>query len=202
MYKEVQKKISRNWFKILQDVICNEIEILEKRSTKFTAKNWNKSSTIDEGGGEYRILRNGRIFEKVGVNFSEVYGKFTKEMRKNIPGAKNIPNFWASGISIVMHMKTPHVPTMHFNTRYIYTTFGWFGGGIDITPCINDPKEKKWFHNELKKTCNRHNKNYYKKYKKWCDKYFYLPHRKETRGIGGIFFDYKKKNWEKDFVFV
>jgi coproporphyrinogen III oxidase len=91
---------------------------------------------------------------------------------------------------------------MHFNTRYIYTTFGWFGGGIDITPCINDPKEKKWFHNELKKICNRHNKNYYKKYKKWCDKYFYLPHRKETRGIGGIFFDYKKDNWEKDFVFV
>ena len=84
----------------------------------------------------------------------------------NIPGTKNIPNFWASGISIVMHMKNPHVPTMHFNTRYIYTTFGWFGGGIDITPCINDPKEEKWFHNELKKTCNRHNKNYYKKYKK------------------------------------
>ena len=179
MYKEVQKKLARNWFKILQDVICNEIEILEKRSTKFTAKNWNKSSTIDEGGGEYRILKNGRIFEKVGVNFSEVYGKFPKEMRKNIPGAKNIPN-----------------------TRYIYTTFGWFGGGIDITPCINDPKEKKWFHNKLKKMCNRHNKNYYKKYKKWCDKYFYLPHRKETRGIGGIFFDYKKENWEKDFVFV
>ena len=91
---------------------------------------------------------------------------------------------------------------MHFNTRYIYTTFGWFGGGIDITPCINDPKEKKWFHNELQKICNRHNKNYYKKYKKWCDKYFYLPHRKETRGIGGIFFDYKKGNWEKDFAFV
>ena len=192
MYKEIQKKLSRNWFKILQDVICNEIEILEKRSTKFVSKNWNKNSTIDEGGGEYRILKNGRIFEKVGVNFSEVYGKFTKEMRKNIPGTKNIPNFWASGISIVMHMKNPHVPTMHFNTRYIYTTFGWFGGGIDITPCINDPKEKKWFHNELKKTCSRHNKNYYKKYKKWCDKYFYLPHRKETRGIGGIFFDYKK----------
>ena len=202
MYKEVQKKLSRNWFKILQDVICNEIEILEKRSTKFTSKNWNKNSTIDEGGGEYRILKNGRIFEKVGVNFSEVYGKFPKEMKENIPGAKNIPNFWASGISIVMHMKNPHVPTMHFNTRYIYTTFGWFGGGIDITPCINDPKEKIWFHNELKKTCNRHNKNYYKKYKKWCDKYFYLPHRKETRGIGGIFFDYKKDNWEKDFAFV
>ena len=101
-----------------------------------------------------------------------------------------------------MHMKNPHVPAMHFNTRYIHTTFDWFGGGIDLTQCIDDLKEKKWFHNELKKTCNQHNKNYYKKYKKLCDEYFYLPHRNEMRGIGGIFFDYKKDNWEKDFTFI
>ena len=123
-------------------------------------------------------------------------------MKNKIPGTKTSSNFWASGISVVMHMKNPHIPAMHFNTRYIHTTFGWFGGGIDITPCITDNMEKKWFHNELKNTCNKHNKNYYKKYKKWADDYFYLPHRKETRGIGGIFFDYKKKNWEKDFLFV
>ena len=190
MKTDIKKKLARNWFKILQDMICFDIEEIEKNKKK------------DEGGGEYRILENGKVFEKVGINFSEVYGKFSKEFRKKIPGTNSDPSFWASGISIVMHMKNPHVPTMHFNTRYIYTTFGWFGGGIDITPCINDPKEKKWFHNELKKTCSRHNKNYYKKYKKWCDKYFYLPHRKETRGIGGIFFDYKKDNWEKDFAFV
>jgi coproporphyrinogen III oxidase len=101
-----------------------------------------------------------------------------------------------------MHMKNPHIPAIHFNTRFIYTTHGWFGGGMDVTPCIKDLKEKDFLQNELKKMCNRHNKNYYKKYKKWCDEYFYLPHRKETRGIGGIFFDYKKDNWEQDFKFV
>jgi len=199
---EIKKKISRNWFKILQDVVCNEIENLEGNSKKFIIKNWNRNFLKDEGGGEYRILKNGKIFEKVGVNFSEVYGKFPKEFSKNIPGAKKNTKFWASGISVVMHMKNPHIPAIHFNTRYIYTTFGWFGGGIDVTPCIKDKKEKKWFHKELQKTCKRHNKNFYKKYKKWCDEYFYLPHRREARGIGGIFFDYKKNNWEKDFAFV
>jgi len=202
MDKEIQKKLTRNWFKLLQNVFCNEIENIENNKIKFTSKSWNRHHLKNEGGGEYRILKNGKIFEKVGVNFSEVYGKFPKEMRKNIPGAKTNPNFWASGISVVMHMKNPHIPAMHFNTRYIFTTFGWFGGGMDVTPCIRDSKEKTWFHNELKKTCDRHNKNYYKKYKKWCDKYFYLPHRKETRGIGGIFFDYKKNNWQKDFAFI
>ena len=202
MDKEIQKKISRNWFKILQDTFCNEIEDLENNKIKFISKSWDRHQLKDEGGGEYRILKNGRIFEKVGVNFSEVFGKFSKEMRKNIPGTKTNPSFWASGISVVMHMKNPHIPTMHFNTRYIYTTFGWFGGGMDVTPCIKDTKEKNWFHNELKKACSKHNKNYYKKYKKWCDEYFYLSHRKEVRGIGGIFFDYKKNNWKKDFAFV
>ena len=202
MDKEIKKKILRNWFKILQEVICNDIESLENGSAKFISENWNKHKSKDEGGGEYRILTKGKIFEKVGVNFSEVYGKFDKKMKKNIPGAKKNPNYYATGISIVMHMKNPHIPAMHFNTRYIYTTFGWFGGGIDVTQSIDDPEEKKWFHNELKKTCNRHNKNYYKKYKKWCDEYFYLPHRKETRGIGGIFFDYKKNIWKKDFAFI
>jgi coproporphyrinogen III oxidase len=202
MDNEIKKKLARNWFKILQDVICNEIENLDNSSSKFISNNWKKNYLKDEGGGEYRILKNGKIFEKVGVNFSEVYGNFSKEMKKNIPGTKNSSKFWASGISIVMHMKNPHIPAMHFNTRYIFTKFGWFGGGMDVTPCIKDLKEKKWFHSELKKTCNRHNKSYYKNYKKWCDEYFYLPHRKETRGIGGIFFDYKKDNWEKDFKFI
>tara|TARA_Y100000992_G_C21260957_1_gene491266 strand:+ start:1195 stop:2022 length:828 start_codon:yes stop_codon:yes gene_type:complete len=202
MDKEIKRKISRNWFKVLQEMICNEIESLEGKSDKFISKNWVRNPNKDEGGGEYRILKNGKLFDKVGVNFSEVYGKFPKGFNKNIPGAKNNPNFWASGISVVMHMKNPHIPAMHFNTRYIYTTFGWFGGGIDMTPSIKDANEKKWFHNELQKTCSRHNKNFYKKYKKWCDQYFYLPHRYEMRGVGGIFFDYKKNNWEKDFAFV
>ena len=202
METDIKKKLARNWFKVLQDMICFEIEEIEKNKKKFTSSHWKRSKKKDEGGGEYRILENGKVFEKVGVNFSEVSGKFSKEFRKKIPGTNSNPNFWASGISIVMHMKNPHVPAMHFNTRYIYTSFGWFGGGLDVTPSFEDKKIKNWFHKELKLTCDRHNKKFYKKYKKNCDEYFYLPHREETRGIGGIFFDYKKENWEKDFSFV
>jgi coproporphyrinogen III oxidase len=202
MNREIKQKLARNWFKLLQDIICNDIEKLENNKIKFKPKIWNRTKIKDEGGGEFRILKDGKIFEKVGVNFSEVYGKFSNELKKNIPGASKDPNFWASGVSVVMHMKNPHIPALHFNTRFIYTTHGWFGGGMDITPCIKDHKEKKQVHNELRKMCDRHNKNYYKKYKKWCDEYFYLPHRKETRGIGGIFFDYKKDNWEKEFKFI
>tara|TARA_B100000700_G_scaffold52604_1_gene55982 strand:- start:141 stop:968 length:828 start_codon:yes stop_codon:yes gene_type:complete len=202
METDIKKKLARNWFKVLQDMICFEIEEIEKNKKKFTSSHWKRNKKKDEGGGEYRILENGKVFEKVGVNFSEVSGKFSKEFRKKIPGTNSNPNFWASGISIVMHMKNPHVPAMHFNTRYIYTSFGWFGGGMDVTPSFEDKKIKNWFHKELKLTCDRHNKKFYKKYKKNCDEYFYLPHREETRGIGGIFFDYKKENWEKDFSFV
>ena len=202
METDIKKKLARNWFKVLQDMICFEIEEIEKNKKKFTSSHWKRNKKKDEGGGEYRILENGKVFEKVGVNFSEVSGKFSKEFRKKIPGTNSNPNFWASGISIVMHMKNPHVPAMHFNTRYIYTSFGWFGGGMDVTPSFEDKKIKNWFHKELRLTCDRHNKNFYKKYKKNCDEYFYLPHREETRGIGGIFFDYKKENWEKDFSFV
>ncbi len=199
---KIKKKLVKNWFKILQDIICNDVEELEGKKNVFKSKVWFKGKNKKEGGGEFRILTNGKIFEKVGINFSEVNGKFSKKFRNQIPGTNKSPNFWASGISIVMHMKNPHIPAMHFNTRYICTSHGWFGGGMDVTPCIKDNNLNKWFHNELKKTCDRHNKNYYKKYKKWCDNYFYLPHRNEPRGIGGIFFDYKKDNWEKDFSFV
>ena len=198
----IKKKLVRNWFKTLQEVLCKEIEELEGGSKLFKYKNWERGKKSNEGGGQSRIYENGKIFDKVGVNFSEVYGKFSKQFKNKIPGANKNPKFWASGISVVMHMKNPHVPAMHFNTRYVYTSYGWFGGGLDITPCFKDKKLEKWFHAEIKKSCDKHNKNYYKKYKKWCDEYFYLPHRNEPRGIGGIFFDYKKDNWIKDFSFV
>jgi len=198
----IKKKLAKNWFKTLQEVLCQEIEELEGKQNLFKYNNWERGTKSNEGGGQFRIFENGKVFEKVGVNFSEVYGKFSKQFRNKIPGVRKNSKFWASGISVVMHMKNPHVPAMHFNTRYIYTSHGWFGGGIDVTPCIKDKILEKWFHFELKKSCDKHNKNYYKKYKKWCDEYFYLPHRKEPRGIGGIFFDYKKDNWEKDFSFV
>ena len=189
MNLEMKKDLVSNWFKMLQDAFCNDIKKLEKIK-QFKSTNWKRNSTKDEGGGEYRILQNGRVFDKVGVNFSKVYGKFPKEFQKNIPGAKKNPNFWASGISVVMHMKNPLIPAMHFNTRYICTNHDWFGGGMDVTPSKIDKNEKKEFHKILKNMCNRHDKSYYRKYKKWCDEYFYLPHRREPRGIGGIFFDY------------
>ena len=198
----IKKKLARNWFKTLQEVLCKEIEELEGGSKLFKYKNWERGKKSNEGGGQSRIYENGKIFDKVGVNFSEVYGKFSNQFKNKIPGTNKNSKFWASGISVVMHMKNPHVPAMHFNTRYVYTSYGWFGGGMDVTPCFKDKKLEKWFHSEIKKSCDKHNKNYYKKYKKWCDEYFYLPHRNEPRGIGGIFFDYKKNNWEKDFSFV
>ena len=199
---EIRKDLTSNWFKTLQNSICHSIENLENNKIKFIPTTWKRSFKKNEGGGEYRILKNGKIFEKVGVNFSKVYGKFPKQFQKNIPGAQTDPKFWASGISVVMHMKNPHIPAMHFNTRYICTTHDWFGGGMDVTPSIKDESEKKNFHKILKEMCNRHNRKYYDKYKNWCDEYFYLPHRKEPRGIGGIFFDYKKKNFKKNFKFV
>ena len=202
MDKEIKQRLAANWFKTLQDVICKDIEELEGKNAVFKSKTWSRGKHGKEGGGEFRILENGKIFDKVGVNFSKVYGKFPKQFQKNILGAKKDPSFWASGISVVMHMKNPMIPAMHFNTRYICTTQDWFGGGMDVTPSIKDDKEKKEFHKTLKKMCDQHNKKYYTKYKKWCDEYFYLPHRKEPRGIGGIFFDYKKDNFEKDFKFV
>ena len=202
MNEQLKKKLTSNWFKILQESICKDIEKLEGRKKIFKLKTWIRNKNKNEGGGEFRIFENGRVFDKVGVNFSKVYGKLSKKFKNKIPGAGKNSNFWASGISVVMHMKNPHVPAMHFNTRYIYTSHGWFGGGMDVTPCIKNNNLKKNFHQKLKKSCDQHNKNYYKKYKKWCDQYFFLEHRNEPRGIGGIFFDYKKKNWSKDFDFV
>jgi coproporphyrinogen III oxidase len=199
---DIKKDLTSNWFKLLQDAFCNDISKLENHKTKFKSTTWKRSPDKDEGGGEYRILSDGKVFDKVGVNYSKVYGKFPKKFQKNIRGASKDPRFWASGISVVMHMKNPLIPAMHFNTRFISTTQQWFGGGMDVTPSKKDDLEKKDFHKDLMKMCNRHNKNYYKKYKKWCDEYFYLPHRKEPRGIGGIFFDYKNDNFEKDFKFV
>ena len=199
---DIKKDLTSNWFKLLQNAICDDIVKLERNKFKFKSNSWKRNTKKDEGGGEYRILSNGKIFEKVGVNYSKVHGKFPKKFQKNILGAEKDPSFWASGISIVMHMQNPHIPAMHFNTRFICTKKNWFGGGMDVTPAIKDISEKNNFHKKLKLMCDQHNKKYYAKYKKWCDEYFYLPHRGEARGIGGIFFDYKKDNFEKDFKFV
>ena len=148
---EIKKDLASNWFRLLQEAFCNDINALENNKIKFRSNTWKWNKYKDEGGGEYRILRDGNIFDKVGVNFSKVYGKFPKKFQKNIPGASKDPRFWASGISVVMHMQNPHIPAMHFNTRYICTTQNWFGGGMDVTPTIKDEKEKNTFHQSLKK---------------------------------------------------
>ena len=197
---DFKKKMTDSWFSYLQSQICKEFEYLEKNKVKFSKRIWSKNKK-EEGGGISYLLTKGRIFDKVGVNKSTVSGVFPKQFRSKILGAERKGRYWASGISVVAHMRNPKMPAIHFNTRFIVTSKEWFGGGIDATPSCEDNKEKKIIHNFLKKVCVQNKKNY-KKYKKWCDKYFYLPHRKETRGIGGIFFDYKKNNWEKDFSFV
>ncbi|MBL41967.1 MAG: oxygen-dependent coproporphyrinogen oxidase [Rhodospirillaceae bacterium] len=205
---EIYKNKASEWFKNLRNKICNCFEEIEKNYSgnmttlqpgKFQRKIWERPGG---GGGEISIMR-GRVFEKVGVNYSKVYGKLSPQFQNKIPGAAKDPTFWASGISIVAHMNSPHIPAAHMNTRFISTTENWFGGGIDLTPTFPEEKETSFFHNELKKICNTYNAKSYEKYSKWCDDYFFLPHRKEPRGVGGIFFDQLNcGNWEKDFSFV
>ena len=205
---EIKKKIASDWFKSLQIKIVNEFQLLEDEASKknrkkiktFIKKKWKKSNK-KEGGGTSYILNDGMLFDKVGVNQSTVSGQFTKSFRSKILGAEKNGKYWASGISIVAHMKNPKIPAFHFNTRFVVTSKEWFGGGMDATPSYKDKKEKLIVHQKLKEICLVNHKNY-NKYKKWCDNYFYLPHRKEPRGIGGIFFDYETKNWEKNFKFV
>jgi len=197
---DLRKKMADSWFSYLQNQICKEFEYLENNKIKFSKRNWSKNKK-SEGGGVSFLLSNGKIFEKVGVNKSTVSGIFPKQFRSKILGAGKKGKYWASGISIVAHMQNPKIPALHFNTRFIVTTKEWFGGGIDATPSQIDLKEKRFIHEYLKKVCKRNKKNYMK-FKKWCDRYFYLPHREEPRGIGGIFFDYETRNWIQNFKFV
>ena len=198
---DYRKKITDSWFSYLQMQICKSFELLENNKFKFSRRDWYKKK-VKEGGGTSYLLTNGKIFDKVGVNKSTVSGIFPKKFRSNILGAeKNKGKYWASGVSVVAHMKNPKIPAIHFNTRFIVTSEEWFGGGMDATPSHDDKKEKQLIHNYLKKICSQNKKNY-EKYKKWCDEYFYLPHRKEARGIGGIFFDYETKDWIRNFKFV
>lgn len=212
-----KQQISQQWFKHLRDLICKEFEKIEEEYCqknnlegcgKFVRKNWQRQDKVvgDGGYGEMSIMK-GRVFEKVGVNFSEVHGQFSEEFRKEIPGAIDNPNFWASGISLVAHMQSPLVPAVHMNTRFICTQKNWFGGGSDLNPMFEDPNDTADFHNAFKEVCDNVDQSYYPKFKKWCDEYFYIKHRQVARGVGGIFYDYlnngdDEKNFNKDFNFT
>lgn len=207
---EKQKIITKEWFEELRNQTISIFLDIENdnsksiKKNKFSFKKWKRksSSTQDNGGGTMGIMY-GDIFEKVGVNVSTVHGKFNNKFKKKIPGADKTGKFWASGISVVAHMNSPFIPSFHFNTRFIVTENSWFGGGMDMTPTFKNIKDKNILHKSLKKMCDQHNKRYYKKFSKECDEYFYLPHRKETRGDGGIFFDHINTNkFEEDFAFT
>tara|TARA_Y100000816_G_scaffold72866_1_gene48993 strand:+ start:8933 stop:9739 length:807 start_codon:yes stop_codon:yes gene_type:complete len=193
----IMKKRAQAWFRELRGKL---IDMIENHDTgSFYEKKWDHSG---EGGGLMSVLE-GSIIEKGGVNISTVSGEFSETMQKRIPGAEKDPSYWATGISVVLHPKNPNIPSMHFNTRFLSTTQSWFGGGMDITPCLEFDTEKKEFHKSLRSMCDKHNLDYYPKYKKWCDDYFFLKHRNEPRGIGGIFFDYlNSDNQDADFLYV
>ena len=204
-----KKQLASLWFKDLRDEICRSfVEIENNKSIKnqitFNPKSWDR----DGGGGGIISIMHGKVFEKVGVNISTVHGKFSREFRQQIPGAEENGLFWASGISVVSHMCNPYVPAAHMNTRMLVTGKGdkkkiWFGGGGDLTPTFNDIESSNIFHKDLKSICDKYDKSYYPKFKGWCDDYFYLPHREEPRGVGGVFFDYLcNEDWEKDFSFI
>ena len=209
------KQRAEEWFRRLRDDLCMALESIEDdvegpngssklEAGRFQQKAWERPSEGDGngGGGVMSILR-GRVFEKAGVNVSTVQGEFSEEFRKNIPGADKDPRFWAAGVSVVIHPLSPVIPAAHMNTRMIVTTRGWFGGGGDLTPVFPDDEETAIFHRAYKEACDRYDADYYPTFKKWCDEYFYLPHRNEARGVGGIFYDnVNTGDWETDFAFT
>ncbi len=204
MTVDIQKEEARRWFEALRDRICASLEAIEDEfdpageKQRFVKKPWDR----DGGGGGVIGLMHGRVFEKAGVNVSTVMGEFSPEFRAQIPGAAEDPRFWASGISLVIHPRSPLVPAVHMNTRHIVTTKSWFGGGADLTPIYPDETDTRDFHAAFEAACAKHDPDYYPRFKKWCDEYFFLKHRNEARGVGGIFYDYLDKDWANDFSFT
>lgn len=211
LFGEAHKAEAEAWFAELRDSLCARLEALEQSAVphtfneKFSPGHFERTPWQRDGGGggTMAVLREGRVFEKAGVNVSSVFGEFSEEFRGRIPGADEDPRFWASGVSVVVHPRSPLVPIAHMNTRMIVTTRGWFGGGGDLTPVFPEDAETARFHAAYRDACQKHGADYYQRYKAWCDEYFYLPHRGEARGVGGIFYDnHWSGEWDRDFAFT
>jgi coproporphyrinogen III oxidase len=217
---DARKERSRVWFEALRDRMLSALEALEdaagdltlyaeQPAGRFTRTPWTRIEPDGtDGGGGVTALMSGRVFEKIGCHTSTVHGTFPTEFASQIPGADQDPRFWASGISFIAHPKNPNAPTAHMNTRMVITSKGWFGGGCDLTPVLvgrrtQEDKDSRDFHAAMRSACEGQKSADYQRFKAWCDEYFYLPHRKEMRGIGGIFYDYlDTDDWDADFAFT